>query len=71
MKSNGLSRDQDPDAPRSRSQATRSRSVDLSSIDPRKITRARELLGSVSATEAIEVALDLLVLDDAFRAGWP
>ena len=37
----------------------------LHGIDPRKIVRAREILGALSDIEAIEVALDLLVLDDA------
>ena len=40
----------------------------LDGIDPRKLRRAREILGSVSDLEAIEVALDLLVLDDAYAA---
>ena len=42
----------------------------LGAIDPRKIIRARELLGSLSDVEAIEVALDLLVLDDAHASEW-
>ena len=43
----------------------------LGSIDPRKIVKARELLGSLSDIEAIEVALDLLVLDDEHTLEWP
>ena len=39
--------------------------VELRGVDPRKVARAQEILGSVSAVEAVEVALDLLVLDDA------
>ena len=36
------------------------------SVDPRKVEQARRLLGLSSDAEAIEVALDLLILDDAY-----
>ncbi len=39
---------------------------EMEGIDPRKIERAKQLLGFESGAEAIEVALDLLVLDDAY-----
>ena len=43
----------------------------LEGIDRTKLMRAREILGSVSALEAIEIALDLLILDDAHAAERP
>lgn len=42
----------------------------LVGIDPGKIRKAREILGTLSDVEAIEVALDLLVLDDAHAFEW-
>ncbi len=40
--------------------------TELERVDRRKIRRAQELLGFDSEVEAIEVALDLLILDDAY-----
>ena len=71
MKTKGLYHDHELESRRTGTRPTPPRTVDLGRVDPRKIARARELLGSVSATEAVEVALDLLVLDDAHRTGQP
>ena len=46
------------------------RDVDVNGVDPLKVIRAREILGATSDVEAIEVALDLLVLDDAYASEW-